>query len=68
MKKMTMKMVALVYMAVGYRTHLNLTNPMSCRREAMKQYVPYVGYVVGHDLNIDRIRSRSRTWVPIVSS
>ena len=62
-----MKMAVLVYVAVGYRTHLNLTNPMSGRREGMKQPAPHVGYV-GHNLNIDRSRSRSRTWAPIVSS
>ena len=69
-----MKMTVLVYMMVdGYRTRLNLTNSMNGRREAMKQYVPNVGYVVvvvvvvvGHD--IVRSRSRSRTWNPIVSS
>jgi len=65
MKKITMMMTVFVYM-VGYRTHLNLTNPMSGRREGMKQYALHVG----HGMNIDHIRSRSRnrTWVPTVSS
>jgi len=60
-------MTVLVYMAVGYRIHLDLRNPMSGRREAKKQHAELVGYV-DHDLNIDRSRSRSRAWVPIVSS
>jgi hypothetical protein len=60
-----MKMtVLMVYMVVGYRKHLNLSNPMSGQGEAMKQYAPLDGYV-GRDLNIDR---RSRAWFPIVVS
>ena len=64
MMKKLKKMTVLVSIAVGYRTHLDLKNPMSGRTEAKK-----------HELNIDRSRSRcgrsrsrSRAWVPIVSS